>query len=211
MTIIGVISDIRTGALDLPPAPQFYMPELQNSPDRLFMVLRTQGDPSATGRAALGVARQLDPEQPVFNVSTMEQHVAGTLGQPRFRALLTSFFALMSVFLASIGIYGVVAHAVTQRTKEMGIRSALGADAVRILTTVFTDGIRPIATGVVIGIGGSAMLTRFLTSILYEVKPDDPATFIWSVALIGIIGGAACFVPAVRASRLDPLIALREE
>ena len=211
MRIIGVISDIRTGALDLLPAPQFYMPQLQTALDQMFVVLRTQGNPSTVGRAALEVARRLDPEQPVFNVNTMEQHVAGTLGQPRFRAMLISFFALMSVFLAAIGIYGVVAHAVTQRTKEMGIRSALGADAVRILTTVFTDGIRPIAAGVLIGIGGSAMLTRFLTSILYDVKPDDPATFTWSVALIGIIGAAACFVPAVRASRLDPLIALRED
>jgi len=211
MTIVGVISDVRTGALDLPAAPQFYTPEMQEAHDRMFIVLRTEGDPIAMGRTALGIARQLDPEQPVSDVRTMEQHVDGTLGQPRFRAMLISCFALMALFLAAVGIYGVVAHAVTQRTKEIGIRGALGADAMRIVAMVLTDGLRPIAVGGAIGIGGSVMLTRFLASVLYQVKPDDPITFAGSIVLIGTIGIAACLVPAVTASRLDPVIALREE
>jgi putative ABC transport system permease protein len=211
MTIIGVISDVRTGALDLPPAPQFYTSEMQENNDRMFIVLRTQGNPIAMGRTALRIVHQLDPEQPVSDVRTMEQHVDGTLGQPRFRAMLISCFASMALFLAAVGIYGVVAHAVSQRTKEIGIRSALGADATRIVVTVLADGLRPIAVGVAIGIGGSAMLTRFLSSILYQVKPDDPITFAWSIVLIGTIGVAACLVPAATASRLDPVIALRED
>jgi ABC-type antimicrobial peptide transport system permease subunit len=125
--------------------------------------------------------------------------------------MLISCFALMALFLAAVGIYGVVAHAVTQRTKEIGIRGALGADAMRIVAMVLTDGLRPIAVGGAIGIGGSVMLTRFLASVLYQVKPDDPITFAGSIVLIGTIGIAACLVPAVTASRLDPVIALREE
>ena len=118
----------------------------------------------------------------------------------------------MALFLAAVGLYGVVAHAVTQRTKEIGIRSALGADATCIVVTVLTtDGLRPIAVGVAIGIGGSAMLTRFLESILYQVKPDDPTIFACSIALIGTIGIVACLVPAAAASRLDPVVALRED
>ncbi len=211
MTIIGVISDVRTGALDLPAPPQFYVPEMQVSNDGMFIVLRTQGDPAAMSRVALSAVRQVDPEQPVSDVQTMEEHVEETLGRPRFRATLTACFALMALFLAAVGIYGVVAQTVTQRTKEIGIRGALGADATRIVATVLMDGLKPIALGVAIGIGGSAMLTRLLSSVLYEVKPGDPATYAWSILLIAAIGVAACLAPAVAASRLDPVIALREE
>jgi putative ABC transport system permease protein len=211
MTIVGVISDVRTGALDLPPAPQFYTPETQDPSNQVVVVVRTEGDPKNVIRTALVVARRLDPEQVVTDVRTMEQHVESTLGQPRFRAMLISSFAVSALFLAGVGIYGVVAYAVTQRTKEFGIRSALGADAGRIIATVLTDGLRPIAIGVAIGVGGSLMLTRFLAGILYEVKPDDPITIVWSIALLIGLGIVACLAPAVAASRLDPVMALREE
>jgi putative ABC transport system permease protein len=105
----------------------------------------------------------------------------------------------------------VVAHAAVQRTKEIGIRMALGADAARVIRTVLMDGLQPIAVGIVLGIGGSVMLTRFLSSVLYQVRSDDAITFAWSVVVLGAIGAAACLVPAIRASRLDPVVALREE
>jgi predicted permease len=212
MTIIGVIGDVRTGALDLPAPPQFYMPEMQDPGGHSFeVVMRTREDASAMGRTAQAVVRQLDPEQAVSQVITMEQHVNETLGQPRFRAMLTSLFALMALFLAAVGIYGVVAHAVTQRTKEIGIRGALGADAIRIAVTVLTDGMKPIAMGVAVGIFGSALLTRLLASILYQVKPDDTVTFAWSIAVMAATGAGACLIPALAASRVDPAIALRAE
>jgi predicted permease len=212
MTIIGVIGDVRTGALDLPAPPQFYMPEMQDPDGHSYsVVLRTRGDAGAMGRAALAVARELDPEQPLSHVITMEQHVNETLGQPRFRAMLTTIFAVMALFLAALGIYGVVTLAVTQRTKEIGIRGALGADAMRIAATVLMEGMKPIAIGVVIGIFGSALLTRLLASILYQVRPDDAGTFAWSIAVIAAIGAGACLIPALSASRVDPAIALRVE
>ncbi len=211
MTIIGVVGDVRTGALDLPPMPQFYTPEMQNAYDRMAVVLRTEGDPRAMGRAALSVVHQLDPEQPVYQMKTMEQHVDATLSQPRFQTLLLSFFASMALILAALGIYGVVAHAALQRTKEIGIRVALGADPVRVIAMVLADGLQPIAAGIALGIGGAAMLTRFLSSVLYQIKADDPATFTLSVMFLGVMGAVACLAPALRASRLDPLTALREE
>jgi putative ABC transport system permease protein len=210
MTIVGVISDVRTGALDLPAPSQFYMPEMQDVDGHSYsVVLRSQSDAEAMGRSALALVKQLDPEQPVAHVITMEQHVDETLGQPRFRAMLISLFALLALFLAAIGIYGVVAHAVTQRTKEIGIRGALGADAMRIAAAVLTDGMKPVAVGVAIGMLGSAMLTRLLAGILYEVKPDDAATFGLSIVVIAAIGAVACLTPALAAARVDPAIALR--
>jgi predicted permease len=211
MTIIGVISDVRNGALDLPAPPQFYAPEMQEAGDQMFVVLRTQGNPSAIGPTVARVVRQLDPEQPIDETSTMEQHIEGTMGQPRFRAMLLSFFALSAVLLAAVGIYGVVAYAAVQRTKEMGIRMALGADAARVALTILADGLQPIAVGVALGIGGTAMLARFLSSILYQVQPGDPFTFFWSAVLLSTVGAAACLAPAIRTSRLNPLIALRDE
>jgi putative ABC transport system permease protein len=125
--------------------------------------------------------------------------------------MLLSFFALSAVLLAAVGIYGVVAYAAVQRTKEMGIRMALGADAARVALTILADGLQPIAVGVALGIGGTAMLARFLSSILYQVQPGDPFTFFWSAVLLSTVGAAACLAPAIRTSRLNPLIALRDE
>jgi putative ABC transport system permease protein len=211
MTIVGIIGDVRTGALDLPPMPQFYRPEMQDGNGRMFVVLRTMREPTSMARVVLCIVHQLDPQQPVFHVSTMENHVAQTLGQPRFRTTLLSFFASVALFLAALGVYGVVAHAAVQRTKEIGIRIALGADAARVITAILRESLRPIAAGIVLGIAGTAMLTRFLSSVLYHVKPDDPGAVAWSVALMAIVGAAACGLPAIRASRVDPVIALRQE
>lgn len=211
MTVIGIIGDVRTGALDLPPPPQFYMPHAQDASGRMFVVIRTAGDPRGMSRIALATARELDPEQPVYEMSSMEQHVEGTMGQPRFRAMLVSFFALAALFLAAVGIYGVVTTATVQKTKEIGIRVALGADTARIVATILAHGLQPVALGMAIGIAGTLILARLLSSVLYAVKPDDPATFAWAVLLLGAIATAACLAPAMRAARLDPLVALREE
>ena len=211
MTIVGVVSDVRNGALDLPAPPQFFMPETQAANNSMVIVLRTGGNPAAMSRAAVGVVRELDPEQPISDVSTMEEHVEQTMGQPRFRTVLTSLFGLMALVLAAVGIFGVVSNSVTQRTKELGIRSALGADSARIAATVLGDGMRPVALGVVLGVGGGAMLSRLLASILYEVKAGDLTTLAFAIVVIGIVAAAACLAPALTAARIDPVIALRQE
>ncbi len=211
MTIVGIIGDVRTGALDQVPMPQFYWPVAQDGPRGLAIVLRTANEPLEMAREAAGVIRLIDPDQPVYDVSTMERRVEESAGQPRFQTVLLGFFALAALFLAAIGIYGVVAHSTAQRTKEIGIRMALGADARRVLTTVLIGGLRPVALGIALGFAGAALLTRWLASVLYQVTPRDPWTFACAVIVLAVIATAACLGPARRAAMVDPMEALRED
>ena len=177
----------------------------------MAVVIRTANNPLDMAREASGVVRLLDPDLPVYGVSTMDERVEKSVGQPRFQTVLLAFFAAAALFLAAVGIYGVVAHMTVQRTKEIGIRIALGADARRVVTDVLADGLRPVAVGVVLGFAGAAALARFLSSVLYQVTPHDPVTFACAVFGLAAIAAAACFVPARRAALVDPLEALREE
>ncbi len=211
MTIVGIIGDLKTGALDDQPMPQYYTPQAQEAPGSMIVVLRTAGDPLQLAREASEVVRLLDPDVPVYRIGTMQQHVSDAVGQPRFQAVLLALFAAAALFLAAVGIYGVVAHATAQRTKEIGIRMALGADAARVIATVLADGLRPVAAGIVLGLAGAAALARLLSSVLFHVTPRDPAAFAWAVVMLAFTAAAACLGPARRAALLDPQIALREE
>jgi putative ABC transport system permease protein len=211
MTIVGIIGDVRTGALDLPPMPQFYTAASQDAPPRMFVVVRTLVDPLLMTHTATSIVHQLDPEQPIERVQTMETHVNETMGQPRFQASLLSFFALVALFLASVGIYGVVTHAAVQRTKELGIRMALGADRSDILRTVLFEGLKPVLLGIAAGLTGAIALTRVLTSVLYEVQPNDPFIISAAAVLLASVGSVACLVPAGRSTRVDPVTSLRYE
>jgi len=212
MTIVGIIGDLRTGALDRAPMPQFYWPAAQQDPpSAISIVLRTANEPLDTAREAAGVIRLIDPGQPVYDVSTMEKRVEESIGQPRFQTVLLGFFAVAALFLAAVGIYAVVAHSTAQRTKEIAIRMALGADATWVVASVLADGLRPVLVGVALGFAGAAVLTRLLSSVLYEVAPHDPWTFTCAVFLLAAIAAAACVGPARRAALVDPMNALREE
>jgi putative ABC transport system permease protein len=211
MTIVGIIGDLRTGALDDQPMPQYYTPQAQEGPGSMIVVLRTAGDPLLLAREASAMVRQLDPDVPVYQVGTMQQHVSEAVGQPRFQTVLLALFAAAALFLAAVGIYGVVAHAAAQRTKEIGIRMALGADAARVVGTVLTDGLRPVAVGIVLGLAGAMALARLLSSVLFEVAPRDPAAFAGAGVVLALTAAAACLGPARRAALLDPQTALREE
>jgi putative ABC transport system permease protein len=211
LTIVGVVGDVRTGALDLPPMPQFYMPEAQDSNSRMFIVLRTAIDPDLMTRSASAVVRQLDPAEAATHFQTMEEHVAATVQQPRFQAILLTFFAASALFLAAIGLYGVVEHATVQRTKEISIRMALGAGRTRVVTTILADGLSPVLVGITVGLVGAIGLAQFLGSILYGVKPGDPVIFVCAVVLLAVTGVFACLMPARRAARLNPALVLRGE
>jgi len=212
MTIVGIIGDLRTGALDQAPMPQFYWPVTQQAPaSGAAVVLRTANEPLEMTREVAGVIRLLDPDQPVYNVTTMEQRVEESVGQPRFQTVLLGFFAVAALFLAAIGIYGVVAQSTTQRTKEIGIRMALGADATRVVASVLIDGLRPVLIGIALGSAGAAFMTRVLSSVLYHVTAHDPWTFVFAVIVLAAVAAAACVGPARRAALVDPLHALREE
>lgn len=211
MTIVGVIEDIRTGALDLPPMAQFYTPTAQDAPSHIFVIVRTIVDPLKMEHTAASVVHQLDPEQPVEQMATMEEHVIHTMGQPRFETSLFSFFALTALFLAAVGIYGVVGYMTAQRTKEIGIRMTLGADRSKVLKTVLTDGLRPVLFGMVTGLGAAILLARFLKSSLYGVQPNDPLTIFIAGLILIAVAVIACLSPAHRATRIDPMVTLRYE
>jgi putative ABC transport system permease protein len=211
MTIVGVIGDVRTGAIDTAPMPQFYWPLAQDNPVAMALVVRTVNDPLDAAREVSGAVRALDPDQAVYDVSTMELRFENSVGQPRFQTVLLAFFAAVALFLSAVGIYGMVAHATTQRTKEIGIRMALGADATRVVTSVLSYGLRPVALGIVLGFGGTITLGRFVSSILYQTAPHDPAVFALAAILLAAVAAAACLGPARRAARVDPTSALRLE
>ncbi|HEY3836758.1 MAG TPA: ABC transporter permease [Bryobacteraceae bacterium] len=211
LKIVGVVGNVRTGALDLPPFPQFYTPEMQEGAARMYVVVRTVTEPLAAAREARDVLYRLDPELTASQVATMEDRVAAAVGQPRYRTLLLLFFGATSLFLAAVGIYGVVTHAVVQRTQEIGIRMALGANPVQVTANVLRAALIPVAAGVVAGFAGTTVVVRFLRSMLFGVSPGDPSALSGAAVLLALVALTACMVPARRASRLEPMAALRYE
>jgi predicted permease len=211
LTIVGVVGDVKTAALSHDTMPQFYMPLAQDPPGAMSFVIRTALDPLVVTRAVAQAVRRMDPTLPVYDIITMDDRIAKSIGQPRFETTLLGFFAVSALFLAAIGIFGVVAHSTARRTQEIGIRMALGADSARVVGDVVWGGLRPVLAGIAIGLGGAVWISRALTSALFHVAPADPATFLCaSAALLGV-AAAACFAPARRASRIDPMEALRAE
>jgi putative ABC transport system permease protein len=210
-TIIGVAGDVKTIALDQPALPMLYMAFAQNPFPAAGVMIRTEGDPLAMARAVASVVRSLDPAMPVFDVETMDQRVSEALGQPRFQTVLVGFFALAALFLAAIGIFGVVAHSTAQRTQEIGIRMALGAGAARVVETVLFDGLRPVVFGVLLGLAGAAALSHILRSLLFQTSSMDPLIFFFAAIVLTLVAIAACLGPARRATKVDPMVALRAE
>ena len=210
-TVAGVISDTRDVALGSPPQPQFYFPILQDMPLGLHLILRTAQDPA---RLAPLVARQVwtvDKDQPVMNVATMDQLISEQVGAPRLDSALLSFFGAIGLGLALLGVYGVVAYSVTRRTKEIGIRMALGADRLKVLSMVIKQGFLLACSGVVIGVAGALALARVLKSTFTVANATDAPTYIVAGLLVIFVACLASFVPARRAMRVDPMVALRHE
>jgi putative ABC transport system permease protein len=206
MTIVGVASDVKTRALDMTATPQLYVPQGGGG-----LILRTSGDPMSMAGTVAKVIRSIDPDMPVYDVRTMEDRISETVGQPRFQSMIVAFFAFAALFLASIGIFGVVAHSTAQRTQEIGIRMALGANGTQVIEAVMLDGLRPVASGVVIGLGGALALSRIFSSLLFNVPANDPSTFLLAALLLTLVAIAACLGPARKATRVDPTVALRAE
>ena len=215
-TIIGVIGEIRQGGFNQPPEQEVYTLHEQelaskfaNPSTWMYLAVRTAGEPSNLVGAIRHEVQELDREQPIANIATMEELVATSLSQSRFSTLLLGVFAGVALILAAVGIYGVMAYSVAQRMHEIGIRVALGAQVGDVRKLVIKQGLALTIAGVVIGLGAALIVTRVMTSLLYEVTPTDPLTFaIIPVVLTGV-ALAASFVPARRATKVDPMIALR--
>ena len=211
VTIIGVVADTKSDGLDAATEPRIYRSMYQAPTYDAVVYLRTSGDPGTAGDTVRREVQSVDPTIPVFGVRTMEEVVAKYMEQRRFALELLGVFASVALLLASIGIYGVMAYTFSRRTNEIGIRMAMGAQPGDILKIALAEGAWTITFGLAAGFVGSLAVTRFLQTMLFDVKPADPVTFLAISALLAAIAMLACFVPALRASRVDPLRALRHE
>jgi putative ABC transport system permease protein len=210
-TIAGVVGNVRHLGLDIEPRPEIYYHTNTLPPFGPVVVVRTTSDPKRLISIARAKVRELDRDVPISNVNTMEQLVAQSVAQRRFGMFLLGIFALLALLLAAIGIYGVVSYSVTQRTQEIGVRMALGANATDVLKMVLRNGMSLALIGVGIGLVGAFALTRLMARLLFEVTPTDVTTFsLVSVGLI-VVALLACYLPARRAMKVDPLEALRYE
>src|SRR5437773_1277899 len=209
-TIIGVAGDVRSYGLDVKPRPQIYTTVEQNTDNEMTLLVRAETVPAASlERATRADIKSLDPALPLANFRTMEGLLANAVARPRFTTFLLSLFAITALLLTAVGLYGVVAYATSQRTREIGIRIALGASGGNVLALVIRQGMLPALIGLAIGLAGALALTRLLVNQLYEVKTTDPLTFICVTAVLLLVALAACFLPASRAARVDPMEALR--
>jgi len=211
LTIVGVVGDVKSDSLETPGAPHVYLPLFQSPPANAVVYLRTAGDPGTLGEAIRHEVEAVDPNVPVFAVRSMDDVVARSTAERRFALQILGFFAGVALLLAAIGIYGVMAYAFSQRTHEIGIRMALGAQPRDILRMAISEGMSVVAVGLAVGLAGALLLTRFLRNMLYAVTPNDPLTFVALAMLLALVAFLACYIPAQRATRVDPLVALREE
>jgi predicted permease len=210
-TIVGVVRDVRTDAVELEAAPLIYRSEWQESSRNLTLTVRADGDAAALAESIRREVRGQDPNVPVYGASTMETVVASALSQPHFTMLLLVFFAATALLLSAVGIYGLMAYYVTQRTHEIGIRVALGAGQADVLRLLIGQGARLAAVGVAIGMAGAFAVTRAIGTLLYGVSPWDPTMFAGASLLLLGVALTACYIPARRAMGVDPMVALRYE
>jgi putative ABC transport system permease protein len=210
-TIVGVVGEVKHDSLNLPQRKSVYLPHAQIPVGGMALAVRTRGNPENLAAALRTQVRELDPNQPVTAVRTMSEILSRSVWQPRLYAILFGAFAVVALLLASVGIYGVMSYAVTQRTHEIGIRMALGAQRADVLRLVVGQGMWLALVGVGIGVLASLVLTRLMQSLLFSVTATDPATFTGVAVLLTFAALIACYIPARRATKVDPMIALRYE
>jgi putative ABC transport system permease protein len=210
-TIVGVVGDMKSDGFDAPTAPHIYLPVRQNPGYASVVFLRSAGNPEALGESIRHEVQSIDPNIPVFNTRTMDQIISRSMAERRFALQLLGIFAGVALLLAAIGIYGVMAYSFSQRTHEIGVRIALGAQRVDIFRMAVGEGMQLVAIGLAIGLVGAAALTRSVRTMLFDVSPADPITFGAISATLAAVAFLACYVPARRATRVDPLVALRDE
>jgi putative ABC transport system permease protein len=211
LEVVGVVGDVKRVGLGAQIEPEIYWPYLQKTRWAMYFVFRASADPASIVAAVRNRVAGLDREVIVTNVSTMDQLVSSSLKRPRFNLLLLSIFAAAALLLASVGLYGVISYSVTQRAHEIGIRLALGAQVGDVLKLVLGQGMKLVVIGTAIGLIAAVALSSVLTSMLYEVSATDPATFAGVAALLAAVALLACYVPARRAMKVDPMAALKCE
>ena len=214
--IVGIVGNVKHRGLDIEDKPEFYIPFLQplfadaNVPP-MYVAIRSSIEPSSLAAVVRKEVATIDPDQPVSNMLTMDQRIADSVAPRRFNMFLLGLFAALALLLAAIGIYGLMAFSVAQRTHEIGVRMALGARAEDVLRLVVTHGFKLALIGIAVGLGAAFALTRLMQNLLFDVSPTDTATFVIDSMLLAAVGLLACVIPARRATKVDPLVALRYE
>ena len=211
ITVVGVVNDIHHDALDAPPKVEIYLPYLQWTPGSMTLLVKTTGDPLALAPAVRREVAQIDPRLPVGQIETQESIMRGTVALPQLYAMLFGVFAAAALALAAIGIYGVIAYSVEQRTREIGVRMALGARPADVLRLVVRQGMTPALVGVAVGLVGALGAARLMRSLLFGVSPTDPLTLAAVTLFLGAVALLASYLPARRATRVTPTEALRYE
>jgi predicted permease len=207
--VVGVISDVRQEGLEISPGPEAFLPVTQNDPEGAELVIKTSLPPSALSSTVLATLRSINPAQPAYGLRPLQEIVDHAVSPRRFFLVLLTSFAALGLFLAALGIYGVISYSVTQRTEEIGIRMALGATVSRVVGNVLLSTLRLAITGIVLGTAASLGVARLITSLLFNTSPWDAATYSAMVVILFIVALASGYIPARRAARINPTIALR--
>jgi putative ABC transport system permease protein len=219
-TVVGIVGDVNDGPLGSKPGLHFYLPYLQLPDDYIVygnliipmnLVVRTSTDPASLTSAVVAQIHFLDPQLPVANIYTMDQEMASSVAASKFNTFVLGIFAFLAIFLAAIGIYGLLAYAVAQQTHEIGIRMALGAQRRDVMRLILVQGARLALAGTAIGLFAAFGLTRLMSSLLYGISASDPLTFAAVAIVLVAVALLACYIPAHRAMRVDPMVALRYE
>jgi putative ABC transport system permease protein len=210
--IVGIVGDVKHRSLDAEAGPEFYLSYLQSPVSAVSLVTRTMvEDPTGVVPSIRNEVTQLDSDLPIADVRPMNDLLAESVASRRFNMLLLAVFASLALLLAGVGIYGVMAYSVAQRTREIGIRMALGAQARDVLRLVVRQGLYLVIIGMTLGVAGAFAVTRVMASLLYGVSPTDPVVFAFVACALCVIALFACYLPARRATKVNPVVALRSE
>jgi putative ABC transport system permease protein len=211
ITIVGVVEDTRMYGLANPSRLEIYRPLAQSAPDKMDLMVKSRIELASLTSSIRSVLTSIDRNQPISSISTMDQLVQDSVGSRRGTLILLGLFSALALVLAGIGVYGVISYSVAQRTQEIGIRMALGAGREDVMKMILLQGARIASTGLIIGMLAAFVLTRYLEKLLFSVSPGDPATFAMVALVLALVALLACYIPARRTLRVDPMTALRYE
>ena len=209
--IVGIVGSVNYSGLDALPSPTMYMPFAQDLFSTTWVIAKTDGDPNALIGTVRQIVRDLDNRLPAYSMTPLAEVISESVAQQRFSMLLIALFGLVALFLAAVGLYGVVAYTVSLRTREIGLRMAIGAMPSDVMKMILGGGMKLAALGVVLGVAAALALSTLVEKMLFEVEPSDPTSYAVTALILLAVAALACYIPARRAMRVDPMVTLQQE